>query len=51
MSKNERELQQGYLGKEAFWKHVVETFHNYHNKETVDRCWRMKSAVIKSIDP
>ena len=25
------------------------TFHNYHNKETMDKCWRTKSAVIKSI--
>ena len=39
-----------YRGKEAFWKHVVKTFHDYHTKkETMDRCWRLKSAVIKSI--
>ena len=39
-----------YRGKEAFWKHVVKTFHAYHTKkETMDRCWRLKSAVIKSI--
>ena len=42
VSKNEREFQQGYLGKEAFWKHVVQTSHNYHNEETMDRCWRIK---------
>ena len=50
VSKDEREFQQGYLGKEAFWEHVVKTFHAYHGKkETMDRCWRLKSAVIKSI--
>ena len=50
VSKDERKFQQGYLGKQAFWKHVVKTFHAYHTKkETMDRCWRLKSAVIKSI--
>ena len=50
MSKDERKFQQGYLGKQAFWEHVVKTFHDYHTKkETMDRCWRLKSAVIKSI--
>ena len=28
----------------------MKTFHAYHTKkETMDRCWRLKSAVIKSI--
>jgi hypothetical protein len=27
---------QGYLGKEALWKHAVETFRNYHDKKTMD---------------
>ena len=49
MSKDERKLKQGYLGKEAFWKHVVKTFYDYHDEKTMDRCWRMTSAVIKSI--
>ena len=50
VSKDERQFQQGYRGKEAFWEHVVKTFHAYHTKkETMDRCWRLKSAVIKSI--
>ena len=49
VSKDERKFKQGYHGKEAFWKHVVETFHNYHDEKTLDRCWRTKSAVIKSI--
>ena len=46
VSKNEREFEQGYLGEEAFWKYVVQTFYNYHDKKTTDRCWRMKRAVI-----
>ena len=50
VSKDKRKFQQGYRGKEAFWKHVVATFYAYHGKEeTMDRCWRMKSAVIKKI--
>ena len=48
VSKDERKFKQGYRGKEAFWKRVVQAFHNYHDKKTMDRCWRMKS-VIKSI--
>ena len=28
VSKDERKFQQGYLGKQAFWKHVVKTFHD-----------------------
>jgi len=37
VSKDERKLKQGYLGKEASWKYVVATFRDYHDKETM--CW------------
>jgi len=50
VSKKERKFKQGHEGKEAFWKHVVRTFHDYHDDErTMDRCWRTKSAVVQSI--
>jgi hypothetical protein len=49
VSKKERNFKQGYEGKEAFWKHVVQTFHRYHDERTMHRCWRMKSAVVQSI--
>ncbi len=49
VSKKERKLKQGYEGKEAFWTHVVKTFDDYHDERTMNRCWRMKSAVVQSI--
>ena len=49
VSKKERTFKQGYEGKEAFWKHVVKTFYEYHDERTMDRCWRTKSAVVQSI--
>jgi hypothetical protein len=49
VSKIEKTFKQDYNGKEAFWKHVVKTFYDYHDKDTMDRCWRMKSAVVQSI--
>ena len=50
VSKDERKFQQGYRVKESFWKQLVATFYAYHEKkETMDGCWRMKSAVIKKI--
>jgi len=49
VSKKERKFKQGYEGKESFWKHVVQTFHDYHAERTMDRCWRTKSAVVQSI--
>ena len=39
-----RKFQQGYLGKQAFWKHVMKTPRLSHKKETMDRCWRLKGA-------
>ena len=33
VSKDERKYKQGYRGKEAFWEHVVKTFHAYHKKK------------------
>ena len=49
VSKKEKNFKQGYEGKEAFWKHVVQTFHDYHAERTMDKCWRTKSAVVQSI--
>ena len=28
-------FKQGYEGKEAFWKHVVKTFYEYHDEGTM----------------
>ena len=27
----------------------MKTFYDYHDEKTMDKCWRMKSAVVKSI--
>lgn len=37
VSKDQRKFKQGYLGKEAPWKHVVETFRNYHDESNILR--------------
>ena len=49
VSKDEMTFKRGYLGKEAVWEHAVETSRKYDDEKTMDRCWRLKSAVIKSI--
>ena len=27
----------------------MQTFHDYHDKETMDSCWKMKSTVVQPI--
>lgn len=42
---HEREFKHDYRGLEEFWACLEKTFHRYHTRDTLERCWDVKTAV------
>jgi len=46
---HEREFMHDYHGLEEFWAFIEKTFHRYHSRDTLERCWDVKTATNRCI--
>ena len=46
---HEREIEHSAANKDEFWNLMVEQYHEYHDRERLQRCWVVKTAVTKCI--
>ena len=42
---HEREFRHNPRGLEGFWASLQRDFHDFHSRETLERCWDVKTAV------
>ena len=49
VQEHEREIKHNTANKDKFWNLVVEQYHKYHDRERLERCWDVKTAVTKCI--
>jgi len=49
VQKHEREIEHSAINKDKFWDLVVKQYYDYHDRERLERCWDVKTAVIKCI--
>ena len=49
VQEHEREIEHSAANKDKFWNLIVEQYHEYHDRERLERCWDVKTAVTKCI--
>ena len=49
VQEHEREIEHSAANKDKFWNLIVEQYHEFHSRETLERCWDVKTAVTKCI--
>ena len=49
VQEHERQIEHSAANKDEFWNLVVEQYHEYHDRERLERCWVVKTAVTKCI--
>ena len=49
VQEHEREIEHSAANKDKFWNLVVEQYHKYHDRERLERCWDVKTAVTECI--
>ena len=49
VQEHEREIEHSAANKDKFWNLIVEQYHKFHSRETLERCWDVKTAVTKCI--
>ena len=49
VQEHEREIEHSAANKDKFWDLVVEQYREYHDRERLERCWDVKTAVTKCI--
>ena len=49
VQEHEREIEHSAANKEKFWNLIVEQYYKIHDRETLERCSDVKTAVTKCI--
>ena len=49
VQEHEREIEHSAANRDKFWNLIVEQYHEFHSRETLERCWDVKTAVNKCI--
>ena len=49
VQEHKREIEHSAANKDKFWNLIVEQYHEYHDRERLERCWDVKTAVTKCI--
>ena len=49
VQEHEREIEHSAANRDKFWNLIVEQYHAFHSRETLERCWDVKTAVNKCI--
>ena len=49
VQEHECEIEHSAANRDKFWNLIVEQYHEFHSRETLERCWDVKTAVTKCI--
>ena len=49
VQEHEREIEHSAANKDKFWNLIVEQYHEFHSRKTLERCWDVKTVVTKCI--
>ena len=49
VQEHEREIEHSAANRDKFWNLIVGQYHEFHSRETLERCWDVKTAVNKCI--